>query len=164
MSWVNLLPTALPRQKKPHLDNASRYTFPNLKMQFLKVNPIRTYSFEPSPNHSSAASILSTKQHHAYSYSPQGYGKLPNKGNNTAHGKTMPSRCWDIISDEKSYGPQRSFHHSLSRFNPSDGTNIILWKGSALLFVFGVNMPYYILKKRLPFKDKNTWEARLPLF
>lgn len=92
MSWASLLPTAVPHEKK-YLDNASRYAFPNTKMQFSKVSPIKTFSFEPSPNHSSAGSILSTEQHQAYSYSPQGCGKPPNKGKTTAHGKTMPSRC-----------------------------------------------------------------------
>lgn len=122
MSWASLLPTAV-RHEKKYLDNASRYAFPNTKMQLSKVSPIKTFSFEPSPNHSSAGSILSTKQHQTCSYSPQGCGKLPNKGNNTAHGKTMPSRCQDIISDEKPYGAQRSFPHSLSSFNPPDGTS-----------------------------------------
>lgn len=61
--------------------NASRYNFPAINMQFSKVSPIKTYSFEPSPNHDIDGNVLLGNHHQAYSYSPQGCGKLPNKGN-----------------------------------------------------------------------------------
>lgn len=140
LSWAKWLPTAVPHEN----NNASRYTFPLINMQFSKVSSIKTYSFEPSPNHGIAGCVLLSNQHQAYSYSPQGCGKLPNKGNNRAPwAKYAKQMCthhfwWEVLMVPRDHFLICSSDSTLLM----EQANTVQWKASALFFTLSGSLPY----------------------